>query len=100
MSYNITNFTSNYIEVQLKFDEPLLVSANRDKQDEIKIKLSSFFLIPTKSVLLAGLQNDYVELKSNIPKMVTSQTELALLQSLSSSAKKTSVALVLIPSFA
>ena len=63
MSYNITNFTSIYIEVQLQFDEPLLVSANRDQSDEIKVKLSNLFLVPAESQSSDYNDKDYVELK-------------------------------------
>ena len=46
MSFNVTNFTQSRLEFQLTFDEPLLVSANRDLLDEIEIEMSKLFLVP------------------------------------------------------
>ena len=60
MSFNVTNFTKSLLEVELTFDEPLLVSVNRGLLDEIEIKMSKLFLIPIRSVLLSNLPNEYV----------------------------------------
>ena len=72
MSFNVTNFTQSRLEFQLTFDEPLLVSANRDLLDEIEIEMSKLFLVPIRSDILPNLPNEYVELKEKLPLMVRS----------------------------
>ena len=100
MSFNVTNFTQSRLEVQLTFDEPLLVSANRDLLDEIEIEISKLFLIPIRSVLLPNLPSEYVELKEKLPLMVRSQVEMERLLRLKTSVRATSVIVVVIPFFA
>jgi hypothetical protein len=79
MRFNLTNFSQSSLEIQLTFDEPLLVSAKRDRLDEIKIEMSKLFLIPIRSILMPNLPNDYVELKEKLPLMVSNKIELTRL---------------------
>ena len=79
MRFNLTNFSQSSLEIQLTFDEPLLVSAKRDRLDEIKIEMSKLFLIPIRSILMPNLPNDYVELKGKLPLMVSNKIELTRL---------------------
>jgi len=79
MRFNVTNFSQSSLEIQLTFDEPLLVSAKRDRLDEIKIEMSKLFLIPIRSILMPNLPNDYVELKEKLPLMVSNKIELTRL---------------------
>ena len=72
MSFNVTNFSQSRLELQLTFDEPLLVSANQNLLDEIEIEISKLFLVPIRSDILPNLPNEYVELKEKLPLMVRS----------------------------